>query len=324
MIPCDHASMEVKNIKIVILTAINTGGPFTWGRNLTSQLNDNGIVAKHIHTFPQLVKNSVWPDADIVHCTIPITYRLWKKPVVLTVKGDYRREKNIWRFMASKAIQKADVITTPSYFLKEQLKLQSAIVIPNTIDPSKFNTVSHVEKNVINIVTVMPFYFEEKSKGILQIFENLATIQSATNKQINYTVVGGGRYFAFVVEEARKYKIHINFIGISSNPRQYLESSDIFLYYSFFDNFPNVILEAMASGLPVITNDIGAVSEIIDNEKNGFITNNNQSYKEYLLNMIEFPEKRIFIGHNARITTESKFNQQKVVERYISIYREIV
>lgn len=53
-----------------------------------------------------------------------------------------------------------------------------------------------------------------------------------------------------------------------------LERYDAFIYTSAFDGLPNVILEAMAAGLPVIAPDIGGIAEVITNRETGFLLAN--------------------------------------------------
>ncbi len=55
------------------------------------------------------------------------------------------------------------------------------------------------------------------------------------------------------------------------------QNYDLFLYTSNWDGLPNVILEAMATGLIVIAPDVGGIKEVIDNLKNGFIIDNDTS-----------------------------------------------
>ena len=82
--------------------------------------------------------------------------------------------------------------------------------------------------------------------------------------------------------------LKVSFTGMVAEPQQELERGDIFLYYSNHDNFPNTILEAMSCGLPVITNDIGAINEIIENGKDGYISDDYNavvvavSHKDYM------------------------------------------
>jgi len=116
----------------------------------------------------------------------------------------------------------------------------------------------------------------------------------------------------------------VEFTGFLTDPKQVLAQSDVFLYYSHHDNFPIVILEAMACGLPAITNNIGAVCEIIENEKDGYIAITDGAYLEYLLNLLSEAGLRIKIGENARKTIESKFDWAKIADEYIKIYKALL
>jgi len=311
-------------MKINILTPVRAGGPYNWGRDLVNQLSKRGFEAKHVHGLLELLTSPLYQKADIVHTSVPLAFRLWKKPVVLTIKGEYSIEKTIWQPLYPAAIRKANIVTTPSYFLKERLNLKDAIVIPNTIFPEQFRVVKHTDKDVVNLVTVTKFHFKDKARGVLDILEILSSLPREVHKHINYSVVGGGPYLGQVIREAKRCEVNVKFYGILQDSRQVLQGSNIFIYYSHHDNFPNVILEAMACGLPVITNDVGAVSEIIENEKDGFIATNHDSYGEYLFDLINNLNLRAKVGQKARKAVESKFSWENVIDQYIDIYRKLV
>ena len=310
-------------MKINILTPVHKGGPYNWGRDLAYLLNKKGFVANHVHKLKEVLISPFYQNADIIHTTVPLTYKFWRKPVVLTVKGDYTIEKRKWRVLYPLAIKKADVITTPSHFLKEKLNLYDPIIIPNAIFPERFKVVKHSEKDVINLVTVTKFAFKDKSEGVLNMIKILEKIQKITDKQINYTLIGGGLYLERLKEKTKKYDTNVKFTGFLDNPKEILEKSDIFIYYSVHDNFPNAILEAMASGLPVITNNVGAVHEIIETGKDGYVAEYDKDYQECLLSLLDDYKIRARLGQNARKTVEEKFDWNIIVNDYISIYEKL-
>jgi len=223
-----------------------------------------------------LYLSPLFPGAEIVHTTVPFPFKLWQRPMVLTIKGDYTIEQNIWQRFYPKTIAQAHAITVPSHYLKQRLGLEDAQVIPNALFPERFTTVQHGAKEQLNLVSVMSFYFQDKVEGLPKIANIVSKIQNHHSK---YTVIGGGAYLSAVKNQVADTKVDVNFTGFLADVRPHLTNSDIFLYYSHHDNFPNVILEAMASGLPVITNNVGAVSEIIDNGENGYIAENNETLK---------------------------------------------
>lgn len=312
-------------MKVNILTPVRKGGPYLWGKNLVKDLNKKGIKARHIYKIKDLLLAMFHQNANIVHTTVPIMFKLWKKPIVLTLKGDYTIEDNIWRKFYPSIIKKADIITTPSKYLKKKLNLKKAIVIPNAVDLDKFDReAKHQNKKIINIVTVTNLSFEDKSKGILDIIKILNSLKK-NGIQINYSIVADGRYLQETKKEVDKIKrINVSFLGYKKNVKEVLQKSDLFLYYSAHDNFPNVLIESMACGLPVITNEIGAVSEIIENKKNGFIAKDESEYKKILEELIKNWKLRKKIGVNARKRIKKKFDCKKIVNEYIKIYSQLL
>ena len=307
-------------MKVNVLTPIRFGGPFKWGQDLVSLLNKNDLQATHIHTLFSLSKSCLYQNVDIVHTTAPFPFRLWKKPIVFTIHGDYTIEANIWQRFIPKTITRADAITVPSQYLKQKLGLDEAVVIPNAVFPQRFKPAQHGDKDELNLVTIMSFYFPDKVRGLLNIIEILGKVR---NCRLKYTIVGGGPYLEKIKHQINVIKkVAVKFTGFLPEPKPVLATSDVFLYYSYHDSFSIPILEAMASGLPVITNNFGPPSEIIDNEKNGYIAESDESYLKYLLSLLGDYKLRQKIGQNARAKTEEKFNWDKVVDRYIQIYNK--
>jgi len=308
-------------MKANLLTPIRKGGPYSWGEDLTYMLNQNGVLAKHVHSLPMLLGSCFYQQGDIVHTAVPIPFKLWKRPIIFTIHGDYTIEQNMWQRFYPKTIAQASTITTPSQYLKQKLGLERAIVVPNALFLERFKQVEHREKEVLNLVTVTNFHFLDKAKGLINVAKVLQQVQ---NRKIKYTVIGDGIYLKQIKEEITKHRVSVEFTGFLTDPKQILAQSDIFLYYSYHDNFPIVILEAMACGLPVITNDVGAVSETIENEKNGYIADTDEAYLEYLLNLVGDAELRTKIGKNARKAVEAKFDWAKIVDEYIKIYKALL
>lgn len=310
-------------MKVQILSPTQ-GGPFFWAKNLAKILQSSTIDARHIFSVKDLLLSPGIRDADIIHAAIPLFYSLFKKPIVLTVKGDIFLERAIWKLPYLLAIKNADVITTPSHFLKERLDLKDAFVIPNAVFSQDYRMAVHGNRSAINLITVTNFAFRDKSEGILDIIRILERVQKSTDKKIAFTVVGGGPHLANVMKSARESSIPLRFTGFLPHPQEELEKSDIFLYHSPHDNFPHVFLEAMASGLPVVTNAVGAADEIIDSGNTGFITKCDDDYEEIVTKLTSDPSLRAKQGKNARTRVETCFDWHCVVPEYISIYTNLL
>ncbi len=106
----------------------------------------------------------------------------------------------------------------------------------------------------------------ERRKGIVEL--NKALTQLITEKQFfQFDFIGP------IPEELKLKHASINYLGEirdSEKIKELLRQSDVLVCASWSEGFPNVILEAMASGLAIIATDVGAVSAMVSN-KNGWL-----------------------------------------------------
>lgn len=79
-------------------------------------------------------------------------------------------------------------------------------------------------------------------------------------------------------------------------------SADIFVFPSTTDTFGNVIIEAQASGVPVIVSDSGGPKELVDNNRNGLITKSHdvEDLTRAIRELVADPERRKQMGNLAR------------------------
>jgi glycosyltransferase involved in cell wall biosynthesis len=79
-------------------------------------------------------------------------------------------------------------------------------------------------------------------------------------------------------------------------------SSDIFVFPSTTDTFGNVIIEAQASGVPVIVSDSGGPKELVEGQNNGLITKSRDSedFARAIRTLVGDPKRRRQMGDNAR------------------------
>lgn len=310
--------------KISIITK-SSGGPFFWGKNLEIALNKNQWYVEHIHNLKKILSSSIYDKNDLIHTSISLSFfKIQKKPLILTIHGDYNTEKTIGHYLFPKLLKKSCFITVPSKYLKKLLNIEDAIVIQNALFPDKYETAKHSDKKNINIITMTSFNFFDKSRGVIDLIKILNLIQKGTDKEINFYIMGNGKFLNIIKNESKKYKIKIFFLGFIKNPIEILKNGDIFLYYSYKDSFSISILEAMACGLPVITNEFGAANEIIKNGYDGFVVENHDEFIKRIHEIIKNLKLRKKMGKRAKEKIESKFNWNNIVKDYISLYEKVL
>jgi hypothetical protein len=102
------------------------------------------------------------------------------------------------------------------------------------------------------------------------------------------------------------------------------QQSAIFLNTSTISPIPTVLLEAMSSGCACISTATCMIPEIIENGVNGFLSNDERElrgYCELLLNDAELANK---LGSNARKTIEEKFNKERFLNQWNTVFRSVL
>ena len=107
---------------------------------------------------------------------------------------------------------------------------------------------------------------------------------------------------------------------------QYYRAADIFVLPSHVEGMSNALLEAMATGLPVIATRVGASESMIDDARNGLLVNTGKPAElaTALRRLIADPTLRARLGREARSTILDHFSIGRVVDRLESAYEELM
>jgi glycosyltransferase involved in cell wall biosynthesis len=118
-----------------------------------------------------------------------------------------------------------------------------------------------------------------------------------------------------------KYRIEP---GLRDIP-EVLRAFDMFVMTSFSEGTSLALLEAMASGLPVIASDVGGNKNIISHGENGFLfdVTSLETLRNHVLELYNDAEKRLELGNRAKIVGE-KCSIQSMVGRYDDVYLSIL
>jgi len=114
----------------------------------------------------------------------------------------------------------------------------------------------------------------------------------------------------------------ISFIGMRSDIPEILSITDLFVLPSLREGLPLALLEAMATGIPVIATSVGSNPEIVTDGINGFLVPPKdsdalaQKINEALLNM----ERAKRLGREGQNTVERSFTVEQMVNKYEQLY----
>ena len=118
----------------------------------------------------------------------------------------------------------------------------------------------------------------------------------------------------------------IQFLGFRSDIKELLGVFDIFILPSLFEGLPNVILEAMACGKPVIATNVSGIPEVVVDHQTGILIppKDSDAIVQAIFEMLQDPGKIKMMGRMSRERVEKKFNLEGQVNAFIRLYEKML
>ncbi len=196
-----------------------------------------------------------------------------------------KRGSNCWykrrHFIINKFVYKiCDSIIVNALTLKKEILQYSSVgdkivFIPNGIDEFDENVeldqnhpLRQLKKSGKTIIgCVGRFVAEKRYFDVLKAAQKLL----ADFQDVHFILVGGrGQLGAYkILAEKLGIHRHVTFTGEVDNAIPYINLFDIYLLASSSEGMPNALMEAMMLGKPVVSTNVGAIPELIENEING-------------------------------------------------------
>jgi len=135
-----------------------------------------------------------------------------------------------------------------------------------------------------------------------------------------------GKYQAL----ARKLRIEnkVRFLGFIEYNKlpEYYSNADLFVLPSRRESFGLTLAEAMASGLPVVSTNVTAIPEVVKDGENGILVppNDPEKFAGAVNSLLDNPERMRKMGIKGRERVKENFTWEKVAERVLKYYEEIL
>lgn len=226
-------------------------------------------------------------SADLIHANWAICGAIasciglvFRKPVVTTLRGDdvVRAGKSLFdRMLLRLAVFGSDKIFCVSQAMAEQVqemfprRKDDIYCGLNGVDPSFFDlTKTHVGADCLHIVCIGSLIHR---KGFDLVIMAIARLKGAVNLRLSIAGEGPERSSLFRLAAENGVNEQVSFCGEISPAeiRNLLSNSDVFVLPSRSEGRPNVLIEAVAAGLPVICADLPGVSGLAINGVNGWV-----------------------------------------------------
>ena len=240
----------------------------------------------------------------------------------------------ILKYLSKLTLEKAGAVVvinqyTKNILIRNGIKEQLISIIPPGIDIEKFAHTPFESKNKEKIELLVVCYLI-KRKGVDLIIKSLKKVIKE-NKNIILRIVGDGPQKESLEKLVRKLNLEdfVVFEGFIKNSeiQNYYTKAHIFVNMSRSEGFATVCLEAMASGLAIVSSKVGGFSDAIENGRNGFLV----EQEDYLdlskkINILLNNHHLIStFGENARARAKKHYDWRKVIiPKYLKVYQKLM
>lgn len=188
-------------------------------------------------------------------------------------------------------------------------------ILPNVVDCEHFSPSNVPKKQPFTVLTIGRLVPQKKQEHFL---ECLAKVNENSQLDVRGWIVGDGPLKAELKERAHALNIepkNIHFYTNTADPLPLYRKTDVFLLTSDWEGTPNVLMEAMACGLPIVATNVGGVPELIKHGETGFLVNPGDvaNMTFYLRLLIEDPTLRKKLGAAARTFILENYNFTQMV-----------
>jgi glycosyltransferase involved in cell wall biosynthesis len=166
-------------------------------------------------------------------------------------------------------------------------------------------------------------------KNLPMMLDAVARLR-ATRSDVVLAVVGEGPQQPVLEARVRELGIGdaVKFIGYvpQDNTAAWYRSADVFALSSDFDNSPNVVLEAMACGLPIVSTDVGGLREYVTAPANGLLTpkGDAHAFAAALQEFLEDDELARATGRFNRRDAVARFSWAVSAARMCDVYARVI
>ena len=221
--------------------------------------------------------------------------------------------KMIWK-NADRMIANSEGLRQLAYAFDDEKEIQ---IITNGVDTSYYIPRKD-SRDEINLLFASRLI---ERKGLQFLLPQMKQIIQNCNKEVHLTVVGDGPYKDTLEEIVRKQNIgqYVSFEGYKNREQMvtYYQNADMFLLPSKKEGMPNVVLEAMACGLPIVMTPCEGSEELV--QDNGVVVSP-EGFAQEIIRICNDRELMVRMGEESRKMAVERFDWDYIVSAYIKQY----
>lgn len=267
----------------------------------------------------------------------PIVAAVYEPPTLLWIS----RKFEVSIFRSSKVVDRFLCLTLPvrGHLIKNGIPLKKIRIVPPFIDCERFKPLP--KKEVQKKYMIRDDDFVVAYVGRIEPARGIFTLLKAVTKHLkensNFKLIISSPLEAFEKKYLSVLIDTINREGLTSSIRLLGPSNQVEELYNIADivaipftskamDPPISMLEAMACGKIVVVSNLGTISDIVENGKNGFLVTpgNVRELSKTITTLMEKSDELIEVRKNARTTILKRFSKDLVIDKLIDVYNELI
>jgi L-malate glycosyltransferase len=277
-------------------------------------------------------------DADVAHifsasytsfllAPLPawLVAKMRGKKTLINYRSGEARDHLRRSWIARHVLRRTNLLVVPSAYLVDVFREfgLEAQVVPNMVDVSQFRyrVRRPLRPHLLCTRGFHPYY------GIDVVVRAFAEVQKSYS-EAQLDLVGGGKLEETIRDLVRQLNVpNVNFVGVVSRQEigQVYDRADIFVNASNLDNMPVSVLEAFASGTPVVTTEPEGMKYVVSHERTGLLSppGDVAALARNILRILREPELAARVAENA-FEELDRYRWTAVREQWLSAYGQLM
>jgi sugar transferase (PEP-CTERM/EpsH1 system associated) len=266
--------------------------------------------------------------------------RLAGVPIIITsrrnedIGGALRERLNRWTARLDDRVIAVCEVARRAEIERARVSPEHVVTIYNGIDVERFSAtdgdlVIRVRRE-LGIPAGVPLIGAvgrlHPQKDFAGLLDSLTEVQKYVSP-VRLLLVGEGELRDDLETRARSLGISgiVTFAGFRSDVAEILAACDVFVLPSLWEGMPNVVLEAMAVGLPVVATQVGGVPEIVLDGETGLLVppGDSETLAQALIRLLRDPDLRSRMGRAGRRRVEQHFSANQLVLETEALYEAL-
>ena len=211
------------------------------------------------------------------------------------------------------------------------LDRQKLTVIPNAVDADKFVGIQPADLTPLGIPCGSRVFISvgrlESQKGFDVLIEAIS-LGNSLPADVYFLIVGDGPQSVSLRQQVELHALQerIRFAGRRTDVPELLAASMTFILSSRWEGMPNVILEAMAAGLPIITTSVEGTDELVQDGVNGLVVAPDRAaaLRAAIESVLARPDFVLAAGNASQAIAAKDFTPLSVAYSYANTYRKLL